>query len=981
MRKIPTINWDKIEKLIEVSDTVFEVVRIVDPTKSCEIAITTDGNLIDTDKKCYSYLNQTSKCSNCTSMCAFNQGCTVLKNEMINNESYNVISNPVNIIDKDDHERTLVMEMISKALSQDKGKKEKKTVLVVEDQQINRSIIHNILQQDYLVIEAEDGIKGLEILDQKYSEISAIILDLIMPEMDGFGMMERISKDSRYSNIPILVTTGDVDYSSEKKCLELGAWDFIPKPVNKDTLLLRLRNIIGRSQVDYQEYERYIAEHDRLTGLYNRGKFFEVTRHMIDKNADREFAFLRVDLDRFRLYNSFFGENEGDKLLVYFAEKIREKVSFMQEATYGRIESDIFGICCEYSEEKITELQNSIIADLKDYDVTYYIEPSIGVYIISDKKLPVEGMYDRASMAAETCKHKFMSYIGYYNERMTNQLVVEQEIMNEAQKALDNEEFAVYLQPKTIIHTEEPYGAEVLVRWIHPEKGMISPGKFIPVFESNGFIGRLDYYMWEHTCMLLRKWINEGLEPDPVSVNVSRANMYNPNLVDLLKDLLVKYDIPARLLQLELTESAFMDEPDMMIKKVRDLQACGFIILMDDFGSGYSSLNTLKDIPVDILKVDMMFLGTGAGNGRSERILASVVRMAAWLNLIVIVEGVETKEQRNFLEGIGCEYAQGFYYAKPMPWQEYEKLLKSTDRHHGSELGDGTINETVENLWSTNPEMKRVFNTIMQPVAVYEYNGEDILLLQANKQFSDRFNYCDVMMACFEKNNRFIPEYYIETIYKTFEECVMQKVNVGCDYLRIDETGESVWYRLKLQYVAKNEKGSYTILAYFTDITQEKQLEQEVQRYKAISEMPGKLQSKMLIVDDLDISRAVVVELFKDEFDVIEASNGQEALDIVQKCGDSISIILLDMYMPVMDGAEFLAHKNAMERYADIPVIVISAEDSEERQLDMLEHGVNDYVTKPFVPEVVRRRVRNVLEYNSRFRDLLREYQRNKGGK
>ena len=270
-------------------------------------------------------------------------------------------------------------------------------------------------------------------------------------------------------------------------------------------------------------------------------------------------------------------------------------------------------------------MRENLLVDLQKYNDTYYMEPSIGVYVIGDSQIPVEEMYDRASMAAESCKHKFMADVGYYDEHMTNKLRVEQELMNEAQKALDEEQFVVYLQPKTNLRTEKHYGAEALVRWKHPDKGMVSPGKFIPVFESNGFIGRLDFYMWEHTCRLLHKWIEEGLDPAPVSVNVSRANMYNPNLIENLKDLIQKYSLPSRLLQLELTESAFMDDPDMMITKVKELRESGFTVLMDDFGSGYSSLNTLKDIPVDILKVDMKFLGTGDKDGRSERILASVI--------------------------------------------------------------------------------------------------------------------------------------------------------------------------------------------------------------------------------------------------------------------------------------------------------------------------------------------------------------------
>lgn len=672
------MKWNELRQMLATADKIFDMVRLVDPVKMCEISLLEDGRLVEASGNCYDFWKRNAKCSNCTSLCSLNLGCAASKNESAGGYSYHTLSEQVELTDGNGEVRKLVIEMISRTFGETEN--QRNTVLVVDDQDVYRMIIREILHEDYEVLEAENGRQALDILAEREERISALILDLMMPEMDGYEVMNRISGNGRCRNIPILVTTGETDIENERKCLEAGAWDFIAKPINRDTLRLRLKNIIGRSQYDYQKQERYLVEHDQLTSLYSRIKLFEKARHMIEKNPEKQYAFIRIDLDRFHLYNSFFGESEGDKLLIYFAEKIKDNAEVFSEAVFGRIEADIFGICCPYQEDKISAMRENLLTDLQKYNDTYYMEPSIGVYVIGDSQVPVEEMYDRASMAAESCKHKFMADVGYYDENMTSKLRVEQELMNEAQKALDEGQFVVYLQPKTNIHTEKYYGAEALVRWQHPDKGMVSPGKFIPVFESNGFIGRLDFYMWEHTCKLLRRWIEEGLDPAPVSVNVSRANMYNPNLVENLKNLIQKYRLPASLLQLELTESAFMDDPDMMIAKVKELRENGFTVLMDDFGSGYSSLNTLKDIPVDILKVDMKFLGTGDRDGRSERILASVIQMAALLELAVIVEGVETKEQKDFLKSIGCEYVQGFYYARPMPWQEYEEELRNSEK-------------------------------------------------------------------------------------------------------------------------------------------------------------------------------------------------------------------------------------------------------------------------------------------------------------
>ena len=217
----------------------------------------------------------------------------------------------------------------------------------------------------------------------------------------------------------------------------------------------------------------------------------------------------------------------------------------------------------------------------------------------------------------------------------------------------------------------------MLVRWIRPEEGMVPPSRFIPIFEKNGLIMKLDYYIWDKSCRLIRNWLDRGIDPFPISVNISRVSMYNPRIVEEIYDLTVKYNVPPRLFQLELTESAYTDNPETIKKAMHQLQEYGFTILMDDFGSGYSSLNVLKDIAVDVLKLDMKFM-TGAGSAnqkRSESIVANVIHLAKDLHLPVIAEGVEEIEQVEFLNSVGCEYGQGYYFAKPIPVEEYEKLV------------------------------------------------------------------------------------------------------------------------------------------------------------------------------------------------------------------------------------------------------------------------------------------------------------------
>ncbi len=548
------------------------------------------------------------------------------------------------------------------------------TILIVEDNKINRKILAKMLSTDYEVLEAENGKVAVDIIDEKSDEISAILLDIVMPVMNGYEVLEYL-KNENLIHIPIVVMTGDTDSKSEEKALDLGAWDFVSKPYQPRVLFTRLKNAIARSKMNYLQQIQHVAEHDRLTDLYNRRHFFETTEKMVRNHDDEECAFIRIDINRFQLINSFWGEAGGDELLKYIASQIRDIVSKYEWYAYGRIESDVFGFCIPYDEEICHEDLTTMIENISGYNKEYEVEPSFGIYRIEDHLVTAETMYMCATLAAKQCKHKFMTYISFYDEKMSQRVRQEQEITHEMQQALDNEEFLVYFQPKYNTQTKTPYGAEALVRWKHPDKGMISPGLFIPVFEQNGFVGKLDYYIWEKVCMYIRKWIDMGIHPAPVSVNMSRAEITNPQLVEMLTGLTRKYDIPTSLLNLELTESAYMDNPDAINNVIFKLHEAGFIILMDDFGSGYSSLNTLKDIEVDILKIDMKFLSLDEENVKSKKILASVICMARWIGLPVVTEGVETEEQYNFLQSIGCEYIQGYYFAKPMPVSDYEKLI------------------------------------------------------------------------------------------------------------------------------------------------------------------------------------------------------------------------------------------------------------------------------------------------------------------
>lgn len=609
----------------------------------------------------------------------------------------------------------------------------KNTILIVDDEVIVKKSLEEVLKDEYSILQAENGEVALNMLAIHAEKIVAIVLDMVMPVMDGLTFLEHFRNYQEYNNIPVIVATSNDDEGVEQKCLEYGVWDFVMKPYNPFLLQFRIKNVIDKSRM-------LMSERDPVTGLYTKLKFYQKVRHMLAEVVGEKFAFVRIDIDRFKMINNFYGIQEGDKVLMSIAKELIKISAVFDYFVYARLENDVFACCLPYKEENIEILANDLQLNLKKENKDYNIKVSCGVYVINDYNMDVSEMYDRAYLAAKNCKGKFVQSIAYYDESMIEDMRQEQFVINAVNKAIEEEQFVVYLQPKINLITGKPYGAEALVRWMHPTRGMIAPAEFIPVYERNGIIGRLDQYMWRKVCALLRKWIDEGKEPDPISVNVSRVNIYNPHLVEILNKIIIEYRIPPQLLNLEITESAFMEDQSLVMRTVKRLHDLGFKIMMDDFGSGYSSLNVLKDMDVDYLKIDMKFLQEEkAFNGKGEKVLTSVVRMAKWLQLPSIVEGVETEEQVDFLKCIGCEYAQGFYYAKPMSVVDYEMYI-AREQKKEEKVSRNENSDMINELWNTRSSVSVLFEALDVPISVYEYRNDKIELLRSNELYEKYIN-------------------------------------------------------------------------------------------------------------------------------------------------------------------------------------------------------------------------------------------------
>ena len=847
----------------------------------------------------------------------------------------------------------------------------KHTILIVDDARHNRTALREILNDNYIVLEAENGQNALAVLEEKYQAVTVIILDLIMPDMSGLELLEIFHRDARYQNIPVIAMLRGINDEIECKCLEYGAWDFMRKPYDPTIVRFRVKNVIERSQMRVDDELKYRAEYDVLTGILNKSKFFYNTRNMLNIFGTEDFAFIRIDIEKFQLINSFFGMDEGDNLLKYMADYLQNVEKEYRYITYGRIEADIFAVCFSYkSEKEITDFVKKFTNQMEKYPLDFDITPFLGVYLVKNRDLSINEMYDKANLASKNCKGNYIQNYFFYTKEMSEEIIKEQHIINNMKNALKNEEFVLYLQPKYELQRNSIAGAEVLVRWITADGRMISPGEFIPVFERNGFILKLDQYVWEKTCQLLAGWRDEGRKIFPVSVNISRVSLYNPKIVDVICGLTEKYNIPPEWLQLELTESAYTGNPKAIKEMMEQLQKKGFSILMDDFGSGYSSLNVLKDIAVDVLKIDMKFLDGSGDDGRSENILASVVRMAKWLNMPVVAEGAERKEQVSFLHSIGCEYVQGFYFARPMPVKEYEKLLYEQPYFEDDETR-GTSNDTNA-IWTANMQMEMIFSNMMQAAAIYEYSDGNIEVVRVNDAYFDMFGYHDTDRVHKEIEGS-IDHVDRERFMDTFAQVVENQSTAECEVKRFLESGREIWIKLRLKYI--NRVGErHIIFGCIDDITVQREMDNELAKYR-LALMEEEVNEKiMLVVDDMEINRASLESIFETDYRILQAGDGEEALRILEEQNYKVDMILLDLMMPGMNGQTFMQERKNDPRILNIPVVIITADDTTEQQVLTMELGASDYIVKPFIPEIVTRRVQNVWDSTRRKKEVLQEH-------
>lgn len=415
------------------------------------------------------------------------------------------------------------------------------------------------------------------------------------------------------------------------------------------------------------------AEKDALTGLNAPETFFRDGEKLIaDPSKAREYAVIYLDILKLKAINDIFGSEEGDRLLRFVADLLNDCTPLDMPV---RLLNDKFAILL-HGQTNPERWVRQFLEKLSRYDLPFAVICNLGIYLLQEEKVTLPQCLDRAVLAQSTVKGNYVQKYAFYTEDMRQRLLTEQEIAGMFVNALQTGQFVPYLQPQFDHLTGKMIGAEALARWKHPVNGLVSPSNFIPVLEKTGMITQLDLYIFEEVCKLQRGCLNQGITIVPISVNFSRHGIFHVRFVEQLEEIREKYDVPAQYIPIEITESVCVVDSRVINELVRKLNSKGYPVEMDDFGSGYSSLNLLKDIEFNMIKLDMGFLETAVSSLRSQKILRAMVQMANSLEVPVIAEGVETMEQADFLNSIDCNLMQGYLYSRPIPKERFAVMLK-----------------------------------------------------------------------------------------------------------------------------------------------------------------------------------------------------------------------------------------------------------------------------------------------------------------
>ena len=572
----------------------------------------------------------------------------------------------------------------------------------------------------------------LQILQDNDKEFSGAIFS----QDKALELLEEIRMVPALEEFPVLVCLNESNHELENKLIEYDVIDFLKKPFSVNRTRNRLKTLVKLSNANRLIFE---LERDDLTGLYTRQAFLRKTQQIRDNNPKKKFAVIGFDFDNFKSSNTLYGEDKCNEFLEYTAHRLK---GVLPKGIAGRFGGDQFVLFFAYEGETVNvDRVDSITKNILSTAPIPHQVVKIGINAPIDNKSPMVVCCDRAFLAIREIKGIYGKNLAFYQKKLQQQLLDEQRIIESMESSLEQNEFKVYYQPKHETITGKIVGAEALVRWEHKEFGFMSPGQFIPLFERNGFISKLDMFVLEQVCKDLKRWCEQDFPVVPVSVNISRHDFMVEGCLQNQIETIDKYKVDHSLIHMEVTESMYSENTDFIIAQVKELQELGFMIEMDDFGSGYSSLGMLSSFPLNIIKLDISFVRNIREN---EVVIENIIKMAHRLGLLTVAEGAETDEQVTTLKTLGCDFIQGFYFSKPLPVKDFETYLNKAKhqkkRIHLQELKGEDEVESED--WHMGENMLLAVNEVAEgiPGGFFSYHADgDMELISFNRELMNLF--------------------------------------------------------------------------------------------------------------------------------------------------------------------------------------------------------------------------------------------------
>lgn len=556
--------------------------------------------------------------------------------------------------------------------------------------------------------------------------------------------------------------------------------------------------------------------------LDGKDVFFNKSENVLKNITHRdEWCVISIDIENFKLFNEWHGWDTGNRLIKDIFRYLHEKAKELHGVA-GYFGDDNFALLMPYCESTIKEIYREIKHRVNDVEEKSGFYPAIGICRLDQYTGSFTQAYDYAELARISVRENYNIRIQLFNPEMLEKIETKYTLLSDIKRALKNGEFTFYLQPKCNMENGKLIGAEALVRWISKDKGMVSPGVFIPILEKTGFITALDEYIWEEVCKWQRKLIDRGIEPVPVSVNVSRSDLFFMDVPECFSNLIEKYDLNPSRIEIEITESLYAEDDALINETVSKLREKGFCVMMDDFGSGYSSLNMLKDIEIDVIKIDMRFLDINEKNvHKGIGILEAVNNMAKLIGIKVIAEGVETEQQKSFLLETGCGYGQGYYFYRPMPVSDFEKLIANESNRDTEGFNEKKIEQLyLKDLLSEDMFSEILINNMLGAVAFYEVYENRITLRRYNAHYASLLGYTTFKS---DTDINFGEQLYEEDqrkIFEMFEEASQNRHDgAECNIQRRKPDGTVMWVNMRTFFLKEwdNHKFFYSSL---TDVTE-----------------------------------------------------------------------------------------------------------------------------------------------------------------